>query len=104
MVEYPLAHTLKGARQFPYVAKDWEILKVFLDKHSIEVTWIDCDFTWGWLDEESGKWTGGVGKVWLSYLTKLINVSFRLRVGRQTWLSLTLHAQSLGWLFLIARL
>ena len=65
MVEYPVR---PGNGWYSYIPKDWEIIKPFLDHYSLTPTWIDCDFTWGWLDEEKGTWTGAVGKVRLIYL------------------------------------
>ena len=65
MLEYPVIPVSGWYLQIPY---DWEIIKPFLDHYSLTPTWIDCDFTWGWLDEEKGTWTGAVGKVRLIYL------------------------------------
>ena len=45
---------------FPY---DWEIIKPFLDHYTLTPTWIDCNRIWGVFDEETGTWTGAVGKV-----------------------------------------
>ena len=45
------------------IPMDWEIMKPFFDHYSLTPTWIDCHYTWGWLDEETGSWTGAVGKV-----------------------------------------
>ena len=45
------------------IAWDWEIIKTFLDHHSLTPTWIYCKQDWGVLDEETGSWTGAVGKV-----------------------------------------
>ena len=42
---------------------DWEILGSFFSTHDIVPVWTDCHSTWGWYDEESGKWTGAVGTV-----------------------------------------
>ena len=32
----------------------WEVLLKFLSIHSIEPNWLNCDFTWGWFEEELG--------------------------------------------------
>ena len=40
-----------------------EILSMFFLNHNIIINWIDCNYTWGWFDYETGKWTGAVGKV-----------------------------------------
>ena len=42
---------------------DWEILSKFLAIHNIEPKWLDCNFTFGWFDEDLGGWTGCMGKV-----------------------------------------
>ena len=42
---------------------DWEILSKFLAIHNIEPNWLDCNFTFGWFDEDLGGWTGCMGKV-----------------------------------------
>ena len=35
----------------------------FFKNHDIVPIWMNCHYTWGVYDEESGKWTGAVGKV-----------------------------------------
>ena len=35
----------------------------FFKNHDIVPVWINCHYTWGVYDEESGRWTGAVGKV-----------------------------------------
>ena len=42
---------------------DWEVLSKFFLIHNIEPNWLDCDWNWGWYDEELGGWTGCIGKV-----------------------------------------
>ena len=66
MKEFPLWGPMQLSKQEVYVPRDWEMLKVFFDNNNIEPYWINTHFTWGWYDEESGSWTGGVGQVgWL---------------------------------------
>ena len=65
MREYALWWTLSESEEHPKVPKDWEILKMFFDNYNINPTWVNTHYTWGWFDEETGKWTGGVGKVTL---------------------------------------
>ena len=60
MVEYTVMPVKGWYSDIPW---DWEIIKLFLDHYSLSPTWIDCNYTWGWLDEETGSWTGAVGKV-----------------------------------------
>ena len=40
---------------------DFEILEVFFENKIIN--WINCNYTWGWYDDETEGWTGAVGKV-----------------------------------------
>ena len=42
---------------------EYEILKSFFSKFNIKPTWINCNYTWGWFDDETGHWTGAVGQV-----------------------------------------
>ena len=60
VVEYPV-RPVKGISS--YIAWDWELIKPFLYHYNLTPTWIDCNFTWGMLDKETGTWTGAVGKV-----------------------------------------
>ena len=60
MVEYPV-RPVNG--WFSYIPRNWEIIKPFLEHYSLTPTWINCHYTWGWLDEETGTWTGPVGQV-----------------------------------------
>ena len=65
---------------------DWEILTPFFQNYHIKPTWLDCNYTWGWFDEETGHWTGAVGKVNIEYIYKyicLIREEFRKKkVGK----------------------
>ena len=42
---------------------NWEILSPFFSIHNIEPNWLDCNWNWGWYDEEAEMWTGCIGKV-----------------------------------------
>ena len=46
-----------------YIAEDDEILSKFFLYNNIIINWINCNYTWGWFDYETGKWTGAVGQV-----------------------------------------
>ena len=60
MVEHP-PMIMEGVHSFiPY---NFEILEIFFKNKNIIVNWIDCNQTWGWYDDETGRWTGAVGKV-----------------------------------------
>ena len=63
MTEFPLRETLYVAKQYPWISRDWEILKIFFENNNIEPVWINTNFTWGWYDDETKSWTGGVGQV-----------------------------------------
>ena len=58
MVEYP-AYIIEGV--YTYIPYDFEILEKFFKNKNIN--WINCHSTWGWYDDETGRWTGAVGKV-----------------------------------------
>ena len=46
--------------RIPY---DFEILEIFFKTNNIIVNWLDCNYTRGWYDDKTGRWTGAVGKV-----------------------------------------
>ena len=58
MLEYPVQNFEGLYSQLPF---DFEILEIFFENRNI--TWINCNYTWGWYDDETGRWTGAVGKV-----------------------------------------
>ena len=45
------------------ISRDWEVLGKFISLYNIEPIWLDCDYNWGWYDDEQGVWTGCMGKV-----------------------------------------
>ena len=45
------------------ISQNWEILNKFFSLYNIEPIWLNCNFSWGWYDEEQGAWTGCMGKV-----------------------------------------
>ena len=59
MVQYPN----NQGTLYSYIPWDWEIIQTFFKNYDIIPVWINCNYTWGWYDEESRKWTGAVGKV-----------------------------------------
>ena len=61
MVEYPHWWIMVG--DYGLLSDEYEILKTFFSKFNIKPTWINCNFTWGWFDDEAGHWTGAVGQV-----------------------------------------
>ena len=76
MEEFPLWGTLYQSEQHAYVSGDWEMLQIFFDNNNIEPNWINTHYTWGWYDEETGSWTGGVGQVRLYCILILIFTEF----------------------------
>ena len=64
MVEYPKFHVGMGLiSDHGQHSHEWEILKSFILKYNIKPSWINCNYTWGWFDDEAGHWTGAVGQV-----------------------------------------
>ena len=43
----------------PGEANDWEIFGTFFHNYNLVPLWIDCNYTWGWYEEEIG-WNGAV--------------------------------------------
>ena len=58
MVEYPVYIIEGDYANIPY---EFEILEKFFKNKKIN--WINCNSTWGWYDDKSGRWTGAVGQV-----------------------------------------
>ena len=48
---------------FSSMPRQWEVFSMFFSIHNIEPNWLDCNWSWGWYDEELQMWTGCVGKV-----------------------------------------
>ena len=62
LMPYPAAGTwLYG--EISKMSFDWEVLYNFFAIHNIEPNWLDCNYTYGWYDEDLGGWTGCMGKV-----------------------------------------
>ena len=60
MVRYPVDPRRISTHSNIY---DYEILETFFRNHDIVPVWMNSHYSWGWYDEEAGKWTGAVGKV-----------------------------------------
>ena len=54
---YPLINDMSSK------SYDFEILKIFIQHLKAKVNWIDCNFTRGLFDDETGQWTGATGMV-----------------------------------------
>ena len=79
MTKYPLSSTqsvnnFRLSKYHNQIAYSWETLKIFFDRNNIVPNWINCYQSWGWFDDETGKWTGAVGKVKLILLSQ-VNLS-----------------------------
>ena len=62
MKKYQYLHgVFKGG--YSAITHDSKILSIFFKHHNIIVKWINCNYTWGVFDDETGKWTGAVGQV-----------------------------------------
>ena len=57
----PLGTYLYGEKSA--LSYNWEVLFKFFSIQNIEPNWLNCDYTWGWYDEDLGGWTGCMGKV-----------------------------------------
>ena len=61
MVEYPYWWPIVNG--WSEKSHEYVILKSFFANYNIKPTWINCNYTWRWFDEETGHWTGAVGQV-----------------------------------------
>ena len=59
MVKYKLDPTVG----IDNVAFEWEIQTAFLEYNNIKNHWINCNYSWGWLDNVTNEWTGAVGLI-----------------------------------------
>ena len=61
LLQYPPKRIPKG--ETSKISHSWEVLNKFFSLHNIEPIWLNCNFSWGWYDDEQGAWTGCMGKV-----------------------------------------
>ena len=66
-------YKVKGTQS--YISSEYDILASFFENYKIIPTWINCHFTWGTFDKETGHWTGAVGKVHTVNQTSLYKLS-----------------------------
>ena len=59
MVRYPLKPYVAEMN----VAQEWEIQAAFMEYNNITPHWTNCNYTWGWIDNVTNKWTGAVGLI-----------------------------------------
>ena len=60
MADYQIRPVTRIHSRIPH---HFEILSSFFQYYQITPTWIDCKGNKGWFDEETGNWTGALGKV-----------------------------------------
>ena len=72
MVEYDLPPLM--FQDYSEISYEYEILKTFFTKFNVKPTWINCNYTWGWFDDETGQWTGAVGQVEILTKNRIIKV------------------------------
>ena len=63
LLQYPPKRIPKGVSWGSRISHSWEVLYKFFSSYNIEPNWQNCNFSWGWFDEEQGAWTGCMGKV-----------------------------------------
>ena len=62
LLQYPPERIPQGVGN-TRISRGWEVLYIFFSSYNIEPIWQNCNFSWGWYDEEQGAWTGCMGKV-----------------------------------------
>ena len=65
MVEFPVWKSI--IEEYGQISHEYTILKSFFSKFNIKPRWINCNYTWGWFDDEAGHWTGAIGQVEIFY-------------------------------------
>ena len=45
------------------ISKEWQIQALFFKTNNVIPEWINCNFTWGTLNETTGQWNGAVGVI-----------------------------------------
>ena len=48
------------------ICYEWEVMDAFYVRHNVIPIYSDMNYTWGWYDNETELWTGGVGAVYKS--------------------------------------
>ena len=61
LLQVPPKRTVKG--ELSAISRVWEVLNKFFSLYNIEPLWLNCNYSWGYYDEEQGAWTGCMGKV-----------------------------------------
>ena len=65
-----LTNTMNGTHYFWRIFLEWgqksqehEILGSFFSKYNVKPKWINCNYSWGTFDDQTGHWSGAVGQV-----------------------------------------
>ena len=74
MVEFPVWTSI--IEEWGQISHEDAIIKSFFSKFNIKPTWINCNYTWGWFDNETEHWTGAVGQVEIINKYKIFEVLF----------------------------
>ena len=61
LLQDPPNREIKGVDNL--ISRNWEVFYNFFSVYNIEPIWLNCNYSWGWYDEEQGAWTGCMGKV-----------------------------------------
>ena len=59
MLKYNFTHETGGSK----ISWEWEIQEAFFESNNIKPHWFNSNFTWGRLNQSTGKWDGGVGMI-----------------------------------------
>ena len=59
MVEYPL----RGFVNYYNLAHEWEIQAAFFATNNIKPIWLNANYSWGWLNDTTGLWSGACGMI-----------------------------------------
>ena len=77
MVEYPVNPYVR----FAPVIWVWEIQALFFETNNIQPIWINCNYSWGDLNDTTGQWDGAIGMIQrdvADYAIPLYDGSYRL--------------------------
>ena len=61
LLQVPRKRIFKGTTS--EISHNWEIFNKFFSIYNIDPIWLNCQGVWGNYDEETGAWTGCMGKV-----------------------------------------
>ena len=56
-----IKYSIRTSVEYGSVSYEWEVQAMFFSHYNIKPYWFNCNFTWGWIDNETDTWTGAVG-------------------------------------------